>query len=88
VIRCSFTAVGLSLPINGSRDSEISLKGRNMGQLVEDLTDWTVGGVEQPTMDIGSDGEESLPDHDDNSESISYEAGPPRLEQYETEEIV
>jgi len=39
-------------------------------------------------MDICSDGEESLPDDNDNSESIPYEAGPPRLEQYETEEIV
>jgi len=39
VIRHSFIAVGLSLPIDGSRDSVISLKGMNMGQLVEDLTD-------------------------------------------------
>ncbi|RPA93862.1 hypothetical protein L873DRAFT_1846912 [Choiromyces venosus 120613-1] len=90
VIRCSFTTVGLSLPIDGSCDSEISLKGINMGQpeLVENLRVWTVGGLEQPMLDIDSDGEESLPDDDDNnSESISYEAGPPRLEQHGTEAI-
>ena len=45
-IQCSFIAVGLSLPIDGSH--------------------------------------ESLPGHDDNRESISYKAGPARLqvEQY------
>jgi len=85
VIKRSFTAVGLSLPIDGTRDTEISLKGINTAQLVEDLRDWTVGGLELPTLDMDSDGGESLPEGDDNSEFISYEAGPLRLEQPGTE---
>ena len=83
VIQRSFTAVGLSLPIDASRDTEISLKGIDMGKLVEDLRDWTVGGLEQPTLDVDSDGQELLPGDDDNTESISYKAGPARLEQLE-----
>jgi len=57
-IQCSFIAVGLSLAIDGSHDMEISLKGIDMGKLVEDLRDWTVGGLEQPILDVDSDGQE------------------------------
>ena len=46
VIQPSFTTVGLSLLITSGRNIEISLKGIDMGKLVQDLTDWTVKGFE------------------------------------------
>ena len=88
VIKHSFTAVRLSLPIDGSRDKEMSFKGMDMVKLVEDLQNWTIGGLEQPTLDIesNSDREESLPSDDGNDEFISYEPGPLREEANELEE--
>jgi hypothetical protein len=81
VIQRAFTAVGLGLPIDGCRDSELSLKGIEMEQFIQDMKDWRIGGVEQPTLDgENSDGGESLNSKDDNNESIDYLAGPSREE--------
>jgi len=66
VIKHFFYAVGLSLPIDGSRDMEMSLKGVDMKKLVEDVLDWNIGGLEQPTLNVESDGKESLPSDEDN----------------------
>lgn len=87
VIKRSFTAVGLSLPIHGSRETEMYIKGMDMAKLVEDLQDWTIGGLEQPTLDgeLDSDGEEWLPSDEDSDEFISYEAGPLQEEDNELE---
>ncbi|KAG0128496.1 hypothetical protein HOY82DRAFT_541230 [Tuber indicum] len=78
-----FSTIGLLLPINGSRDlAEISIKGIDTGRLVNDLREWQIGGLEQPTLedDSGSDGGESLLLEEDNVESVFYEAGPLREE--------
>ena len=40
VVRRSFRTVGLSLPIDGSEDHEISIKGLANQVLVEGLRDW------------------------------------------------
>jgi len=45
VVRRSFTATGLALPIDGSRDSEISVKGLDTSLLIAALEDWHEGGL-------------------------------------------
>ena len=44
VIQRAFRAVGLSLPIDGSSDSEISVKGIETAVLIDGLKDWQKGG--------------------------------------------
>lgn len=43
VIRRSFRVIGLSLPIDGSCDEEISIKGIDKTYLIEGLKDWGQG---------------------------------------------
>jgi len=43
VIERAFTTVSLSLPIDGSRDSEISIKGLSTAWFVEGVKDWVEG---------------------------------------------
>jgi len=43
VIIRSFCAVGLALLIDGTRDTEMSIKGIDMEQLVEDIKEWHIG---------------------------------------------
>lgn len=45
VVERSFTTVGLSLPIDGSRDSEISIKGLSTLLFVEGVKDWAEGAM-------------------------------------------
>ena len=45
VIQRSFRAVGLALPIDGSHDHEISIKGLESSLLIEGLKDWQKGGI-------------------------------------------
>jgi len=45
VVERAFMAVGLSLPIDGSQDSEISIKGLETSLFVEGLNDWAQGGM-------------------------------------------
>jgi len=46
VVKKSFRILGLALPIDGSCDGEISIKGIENAYLQEGLKDWSVGGVE------------------------------------------
>ena len=46
VVKKSFRVLGLALPIDGSCDGEISIKGIENAYLQEGLKDWMVGGVE------------------------------------------
>ena len=87
VIIRSFCAIGLALPIDGTRDSEMSVKGIDMERLVEDMKEWHIGGLEQPTLDgnASSEEEESLPSEDNDNEFIDYEAEPLRAELEELE---
>ena len=45
VVQRAFTAVGLTLPIDGSQDSEISIKGLETSLFIDGLRDWEEGGV-------------------------------------------
>jgi len=45
VVRRAFTATGLALPIDGSPDSEISVKGLDSSLLIAGLGDWREGGL-------------------------------------------
>jgi len=90
VIIRSFATVGLSLPIDGSRDAGISLKEINMEQFIEGLKDWHIGGLPQPTLDSGSEAseeeEELLAADEDAEEFAFYDIGPPREEAGDTDE--
>jgi len=46
VVRRYFRILQLALPIDGSCDGEISIKGIENAYLQEGLKDWSVGGVE------------------------------------------
>lgn len=45
VVQRAFRIVGLSLPIDGSEDHELSIRGLANDYLVEGLRDWGVGGI-------------------------------------------
>jgi len=45
VVERAFTAVGLALPIDGSRDSEISIKGLETSLFMEGIKDWADGAM-------------------------------------------
>jgi len=45
VVRRAFKATGLALPIDGSRDSEISVKDLDSSLLIAGLGDWREGGL-------------------------------------------
>ena len=45
MVRRSLTATGLALPIDGSRDSEISVKGLDTSLLIAALEDWHEGAL-------------------------------------------
>lgn len=44
VVQRAFRVVGLSLPIDGSEDHELSIRGLANEYLVEGLRDWGIGG--------------------------------------------
>ena len=46
VVRRAFRVVGLGLPIDGSADEEISIKGIETGFLTEGLKNWEEGGIQ------------------------------------------
>jgi len=52
VIRHSSRVVGLSLPMDGSKDSELSIKGLANDFLVEGLKEWRIG------ENVNDDGED------------------------------
>jgi len=46
VVRRAFRVVGLGLPIDGSADHEISIKGIETGFLTKGLKNWEEGGIQ------------------------------------------
>lgn len=66
VVLRSFRALGLSLPINGSCDAEISIKGLETATLVEKLKNW---GRE------GTPDSEEVDEREDENEDVEFEAG-------------
>jgi len=59
VVERAFTAVGLALPIDGSGDSEISIKGLETSLFVEGIKDWADGAMVATGMvEADGDGEE------------------------------
>ena len=80
VIKRSFRVVGLSLPIDGSCDNEMSLKGLDMEQLTADLKDWHIScpGAISGEGRNGDEGE--ISEAEDHNERVDYEFGPPRVE--------
>jgi len=79
VIIRSFTAVGLSLPIDGSHDrSQLSLKGVDMKRFTEDIQHWRVGEIEY-SGDEDSDDKEIIPEAEDNGEDIDYKGTAPKF---------
>ena len=51
VVKKAFRVVGLALPIDGSADHEISIKGIETGFLTEGLKDWQEGGIVEDEND-------------------------------------
>ncbi|KAG0126305.1 hypothetical protein HOY82DRAFT_542694 [Tuber indicum] len=77
VIIHSFTAVGLSVPIDGSCDSsQLSLKGIDISKFVEEIKSWEIGGGGIQEHELGEDDE--IPIEGDDSEAIDCVAGLPR----------
>ena len=63
VVEQAFTTVGLSLPIDGSRDSEISIKGLLTSFFVEGVKGWAEGVmVAGGVVEEEGDGEEEAED--------------------------
>jgi len=69
VVKKSFRILGLALPIDGSCDSEISVKGVDNAYLVEGLTKWEVGA--KVAVDLEEDRQE-LAETDDDAD-VFYE---------------
>ncbi|KAG0133181.1 hypothetical protein HOY82DRAFT_605021 [Tuber indicum] len=71
VVRRSFRIVGLALPIDGSCDGEISIKGIENTYLRKGLKDWSVGGVGE--IDSEENGESVEVPEEVEEEDIFYE---------------
>ena len=70
VIKKSFRILGLALPINGSCDEEISIKGLDCTYLREGIKDWQIGA--NPEIDLEDDSTE-LAEVEDDEEGVFYE---------------
>lgn len=70
VVVRSFRAVGLALPIDGSCDSEISIKGLDTAGLTAKLRDWHLDG-----LDVGEANLVEISGEDDEDESLEFEIG-------------
>jgi len=70
VIKQSFWILGLVLPINGSCDKEISIKGHDCTYLREGIKDWQIGA--NPVIDL-EDNSIELAEVEDNEEEVFYE---------------
>lgn len=66
VIRKAFGVVGLSLPVDGSKDMEISVKGLATDFLKEGLENWRIG------EEVGVDDRE-LEEDDEDELNFSYD---------------
>jgi len=69
VVKKSFRILGLALPIDGTCDDEISVKGIESAYLVEGLKEWERGGL--TVIDLEEDGVES--DVEEVEEDVFYE---------------
>jgi len=69
VVKKSFRILGLALPIDGSCDSEISVKGVENAYLAEGLAKWEIGA--KAVIGLEEDREE-LAETDDNAD-VFYE---------------
>ena len=58
VVRRAFTATGLALPIDGSRDSKISVQGLDSSLLIAGLGDWREAGLTTNDEEIEEEEEE------------------------------
>ena len=70
VIKKSFWILGLALPINGTCDKEISIKGLDCTYLDEGIKDWQIG------ANLGIDLEDNsieLAEVEDNEEGVFYQ---------------
>ncbi|KAG0137933.1 hypothetical protein HOY82DRAFT_535264 [Tuber indicum] len=81
VVIKAFQILGISLPISGSCDHEISVKGIDKTYLVEGLKDWRQGGVELGVEDSEGDLEESttvveLDEHEDENDVFCEDNSP------------
>ena len=77
VLRLAFRIVGLSLPIDGSEDYAISIKGLASELLVEHLKDWEVGGRDGLGEEVAdgqpSDNQESTAPEEEEEINFCYE---------------
>jgi len=62
VVRNAFRVVGLALPINGSEDHRLSIKGLANDLLIEGLRDWVNDEQENgdPEVDIDADSDDEI----------------------------
>lgn len=80
IIIRAFRAVGLGLPIDGSCDAEISIKGLNSGDLLNKLKSGPTTTVQAEPGIEAKDWVETS-EKDDENEAIEFEAGFKFLEQ-------
>ncbi|KAG0133548.1 hypothetical protein HOY82DRAFT_536636 [Tuber indicum] len=66
VVRRSFRIVGLSLPIDGSEDHELSIKGLANDSLIEGLKQGREGELEMGDFNVGDEDEAQDCIEDDN----------------------
>ena len=73
VVRRSFRVVGLSLPLDGSEDKELSIKGLANDFLVEGLKEWRIGEVGENEGEDREDFGEAVDDSSDEEVNFVYE---------------
>jgi len=73
VIRRAFRIVGLSLPLDGSEDHELSIRGLANEYLAEGLRNWEVGGIGKGEGVGGFAEEEINPGDEDEGEDLGEE---------------
>ncbi|KAA8905840.1 hypothetical protein FN846DRAFT_949762 [Sphaerosporella brunnea] len=82
VVVKSFRQLGISLPINGSSDGELSIKGLSTARLMTAMMDWKTRGV--PTGDAedseDSESESEVEDDEDDDGPLELMGLPPALE--------
>lgn len=74
----SFRVLDLSLPINGTNDLEISIKGLDTGALTEKLRDWHLGGL----VANGDEDQIELSEMDDENRAADFHMGFPKYIDY------
>ncbi|KAG0135520.1 hypothetical protein HOY82DRAFT_536693 [Tuber indicum] len=70
VVRKSFRVLGISLPMDGSDDGEISVKGLDTSQLIAGLADWRSESI--PEEEIVVDENPPLGENSESAEEIDF----------------